>query len=438
MKGLNQIELELLCDEIQTWVGSQLQEIVASENQIALGFYHERQVQWMLFDFATQSPVFILLPGQYVRRLNKQTKPLTLFLRAHFEGKRISKIELGKDQGRVLKIFFHSEANASETNSLYLEVILFSFAKNFLAISGDKKIHFFKPKEVALQNQNSTTKAELSARSFHAIEREWLIEKGFLQDENLKLQPTDIDAKLNKLILKKSVALEKMRADILEKTSNRWSEAGEWLKLHQNLKAPTEFTKLIDAEKSLSQNILFCFSNAKEQERKLSVAKLRAEELHFEIEKLKKSLDQADHLRRPQAQPPIKKSFLQKLGAQARTLKLDENLQAFIGKSAKDNLDILRRAQAFDFWMHLRDTPSAHVVIRRTRDRQVSELEFRKIAQWLIAENFGKKAKEKAGESFDLIICECRFVKPIKGDKLGRVHFQNDHTLRIKFDPNMH
>ena len=109
MKGLNQTELEQICDEIQTWVGAQLQEILAGENHIALGFYHHQKVQWMMFDFATQSPVFLILEDNQVRRLAKQTKPMTLFIRAHFEGKRLSRIELAKDQGRVLQLGFHTE-----------------------------------------------------------------------------------------------------------------------------------------------------------------------------------------------------------------------------------------------------------------------------------------------------------------------------------------
>ncbi len=433
MKGLNQAELEHICDEIQTWVGAQLQEVVASDSHIALGFYHRQKVVWMMFDFAPSAPVFLLLQGDQVRRLSKKTKPLTLFIRAHFEGRRIARIELAKDQGRVLQIYFHAESRFQEFK---IEVILFSYAKNLIASAIEKKISFFKPKEVVIRDEHFGRDANLSVRSFQTIENEWLIEKGLVQGDNRNAQPNEKLEKLKKMIQKKTTALEKMQSDIFEKNKNQWSEVGEWMKLHQNLKAPEEYIKQIDLDKTLSQNITSCFTKAKDQERKILVAQERAAILKTEIEKLKRDLQQDERstidLPRTSNQP--KKNFLQKVGAQARTLKIDENLQAYIGKSAKDNLDILRRAQPFDLWLHLRDIPSAHVVIRRTRERQVSDLELRKIAQWLIAENFGKKAKTKSGESFDLIICECRHVKPIKGDKLGRVHFQNDRTLRIKFE----
>ncbi len=427
MKGLNQTELEQICDEVQTWVGAQLQEVVASESHIALGLYHHQKVQWMMFDFATQSPVFLLLDDSAVRRLAKQTKPVTLFMRAHFEGKRISRIELAKDQGRVLQIFFHSESDEYS-----VEVILFSYAKNFIAKAGDKKMSFFKPKEVSKQETTPVVEIKPSARSFHSIQSEWLLAKGLVRGENLKAQPDEKREKLKKVIQKKTIALEKMKLDLETKSTSRWGEVGEWLKLHQSLNVPQELLEFIDSEKSLSQNISICFQKAKDQERKMNGAKERILTLSLEVKELTQKLDRDEPV--DNKAPVPKKNFLQKLGAQARTFKVDENLQAYIGKSAKDNLDILRRAQPFDLWLHLRDIPSAHVVIRRTRDRQVSDAEFRKIAQWLIAENFGKKAKDKAGEFFDLIICECRFVKPIKGDKLGRVNYQNDRTLRVKFE----
>jgi predicted ribosome quality control (RQC) complex YloA/Tae2 family protein len=428
MKGLNQTELEIICEEIQTWVGAQLQEISAGENHIALGFYLEQKISWMVFDFATQSPLFLILEDGDAKRLPKHTKPLTLFLRAHFEARRILRIELALAQGRVLRIFFRG----MDGEELSLEIILFSHAKNFIATAGKKKISFFKLKDIPLNE--FAPQQEMSARSFHALRQEWLAEKGLqpkatlTRESSAAVSPQVLN--LQKMILKKSGALDKMQADLKAKVQSAWGAAGEWIKLNQSLNVPEEFSLLIDPEKSLSQNISICFQKAKDHDRKVKVAADRIKLLEEEIRKLNLKLRQPFVA----AAPLEKKSFLQKVGAQARTLKIDEGVQAYIGKSAKDNLDILRRAQAFDLWLHLRDVPSAHVVIRRTKGRVVTDAELRKIAQWLIAENFGKKSKEKSGEFFDLIVCECRFVKPIKGDKLGRVNFQNDRSLRVKFE----
>ncbi len=429
MKGLNQAELEQICSETQTWVGSQLQDVLASETHIALGFYHQQKVHWMMFDFGTQSPVFLILDEIYVKKLKKQTKPMTLFIRAHFEGKRISKIELAHDQGRVLRIFFHTD----QFDLLSFEVILFAFAKNFIAVAGKKKMSFLKPKEIAHQENSSFAVANIEVRSFQTISQEWLNEKGLSGEKQNKSGDERLN-QLKKQIDKKQAALEKMQFDILQKTNAMWKGAGEWLKMNQSLDVPREFAEFIDSQKTLSQNIALCFQKAKDQERKLGVAKTRAEVLAKELEILLKTLTEAPGAKVPPIQIQPKKNFLQKVGAQARTLKLDEQLVAYIGKSAQDNLDILRRAQPFDLWIHLRDIPSAHVVIRKTRDRQVTDAEIRKVGAWLITENFGKKAKEKSGETFDLIICECRYVKPIRGDRLGRVNYQNDRTLRLKFD----
>ena len=116
--------------------------------------------------------------------------------------------------------------------------------------------------------------------------------------------------------------------------------------------------------------------------------------------------------------------------AKGRTLHL-KAATAFMGKSAKDNLKILRRANSWDYWLHLRDFPSAHVIIARPKGAVIAEEEIKKVGEWLIKESV---KKNYSGIAYEIIICECRFVKAIKGDRMGRVHFQNERVIRLKVD----
>ncbi len=122
--------------------------------------------------------------------------------------------------------------------------------------------------------------------------------------------------------------------------------------------------------------------------------------------------------------------LLKKSNAKGRKLLLAENIEAVFGKSAKDNLALLRRAQPWDLWVHLRDLPSSHLFIRRSRNKNVDHTLLLTAAKWLLNETIGKNKVIK-GDRYDVIVTECRFVKPIKGDKIGRVTFHNESTLSL-------
>ena len=117
--------------------------------------------------------------------------------------------------------------------------------------------------------------------------------------------------------------------------------------------------------------------------------------------------------------------------ARGRKFQLADDLIVYLGKNAAENLAILRKAQPFDFWVHLRDRPGAHAILRRSRGRNVTDAEFIKAGAYVAEQSLKRRASELKGESFDLLIVECRFVRPIKGDKLGRVNYTNDRVLRF-------
>ena len=125
-------------------------------------------------------------------------------------------------------------------------------------------------------------------------------------------------------------------------------------------------------------------------------------------------------------------NFLVKAEAKGRRHKIGDDLEVYVGKSAADNLAILRRAQPFDYWLHLRERPGSHAILRRTRGRTVSDAELIEAGRWVIEQSTGQRVRELKGERFDLLIVECRFVRPIKGDRLGRVNYSNDRVIHIK------
>jgi predicted ribosome quality control (RQC) complex YloA/Tae2 family protein len=131
----------------------------------------------------------------------------------------------------------------------------------------------------------------------------------------------------------------------------------------------------------------------------------------------------------PAPAPKRAGNILQKTNAKGRTLVLDGGATAFIGKSAADNLALLRKARAWDYWMHLRDEPGAHAIVHRERNQSISDDEFRKVARWLAKESSASK-KGMSGV-FVVVMTECRFVRPIKGDRLGRVNYHHGREISV-------
>ncbi|RYZ75002.1 MAG: DUF814 domain-containing protein, partial [Proteobacteria bacterium] len=238
------------------------------------------------------------------------------------------------------------------------------------------------------------------------------------------------EAKWKKAISKKEQALVRMSEELALKTSGQHRALGEWLKANGDVHAvPVEWLELVDKDKSLSWNIEHAFHRAKENERKSEGTKARIALVAQELEDLKKNGP-----RKFDTEAREKKagtSLLGRADAKGRRHTIGD-LDVYVGKSAADNLALLRKAQAFDLWLHLRDQPGSHAILRRTRGRNVTDQELREAGTWVIEQTTGKRARELAGEKFDLLIVECRYVRPIKGDKLGRVNYTNDRVMSIK------
>lgn len=101
-----------------------------------------------------------------------------------------------------------------------------------------------------------------------------------------------------------------------------------------------------------------------------------------------------------------------------------------MGKSAQDNVDLLRKSRAWDIWLHLKDYPSAYAILHRQKGQAVSDQTVLVAAKWLIKEGIGAK-KNLSGSKLSVVFVETRHVRPMKGDKLGRVTYHNAREILI-------
>lgn len=415
MKGWSVSELDNIVASLRPLVGARLQEVQTSDDDLILGFYTPQGMLWLWIDLNATKPCLLPwteLPLQVPPRKN----PLHLFLRAHFDGKVLRGVERPEHKGRVVLLTFGENRQ--------LEIRLFPHGRNVLARADEKQIAWQKPKD--LGESPDTKEPGLLTRSLDQLRDEWLAARGGKGKAKTK---KDVRGRLEVEIAKKKKALVKVSEELSRKREMPWKQIGDWLKANQSLDVPKEWEPFVDKRRKLSWNIEECFTKAREVEGKLYGTEKRLLLLREEILQLEKKLSGPLSL----SSSPLKPAQpLTDAGATGRTLRLSDELTLISGKSAQDNLKLLRKARAWDYWFHLRDVPSSHAILFRNKNTTVSEKFVQQAVEWYVRQHFGAKYKEHAGEKVQVQMAECRFVRPIKGDKLGRVTFQNERVITFQ------
>ncbi len=94
------------------------------------------------------------------------------------------------------------------------------------------------------------------------------------------------------------------------------------------------------------------------------------------------------------------------------------------GKSAKGNQSLLKIGQPYDFWLHSKDGPSAHAIIRRTHAAE--EISENTIVEAAVL--VGQKSWQRYDAKAEIMVSLLCHVHPIKGAAAGTVRV--DKILR--------
>ncbi|MCB0386266.1 MAG: hypothetical protein KDD43_12810, partial [Bdellovibrionales bacterium] len=300
------------------------------------------------------------------------------------------------------------------------------------AKEGGKEIWWKKPQ--ALPPQQSQEGPSEDGRSLEEMVQDWWIGK-FPSKADVtqsSYSQRDSEKEIKRELGRKQRAIGKIEADLKKNREIVWRQVADWIHQHQNLNVPEEWAKFVDQEQTFSWNLERCYQKAKDLKSKREGTIERLHLLQAEVEALK-----AGEL--PIKPGPEFKGKIKEKNSgrqvKARKLQLGDQFVAYVGKSAKDNLQLLRQARAWDLWLHLRDYPGSHCIIQRNKGETVPESLLREASQWVARATFGRKAEQKQGEKLTVLFAECRHVRPIKGDKMGRVTFRNETTLTIEFAP---
>ncbi len=420
MKPLTISELDKIVNHLQGLLGGTVQEVRTSGGGVGLKIW-KRGAFWIWVEMNPKLPLLFPLPEAPTKK--SIVKPTGLFLRSHAVGKIVNSIQRLENLGRVVEIDL-LQNNGDECK---IEIRLLPGGQNLIAKSSGKQISWFKVKDLGdLRDDYFQPKNRPSTeRSIEEIRSEWT---------SLKARTKGVVSGISHrqmTIEKKCKVLQRVKEELSLKDSSKWREAGEWLKCHGLKSIPHELSDFVDSSQTLAWNIEFVFKKAKEIEQKRLRTIERIRQLESELADLQS-----------QEEVPSKddetvgniagrsKSWYEKLGIKTRKLMVGSYV-VFMGKNAKDNLQLLRKSQPWDLWIHLKDYPSAHAILHKKRGDTPGPEDLKKVAQWIIKESFHNRETLRSMGQFEVIATECRFVTPIKGDRLGRVTFRNESTFKV-------
>lgn len=429
--------VEYFSDEL---CNSQLQDVMSTEEGLVLSFYRfskNPKMYYLVFDLDKSYPFCGLFDHNPWSKY-KKTKPVSLFLNAHAKNNYLKNIEVFENLGRVLKLNFEDDCE--------VEFRLIPRQTNLLIKQGKKTISWYPAKVLAqndlrytknneIENSNESFSLDGSEiRSISFMMEQWLRFKGVRStaEATQTLNPFEKWKKnKEKDLQKKKKAISAVKEQIDKFKNEEWYQIGEHLKVSGFKNIKPEWSMYVDFGNSVAINMQNCFEKAKAAKVKIKGASARLSILQREVEALSDlTIEKFEQFLLLQNSKPNNASY-RKVEGRLRKNQIEESkLVAYMGKSATDNLDLLRRSKPHDLWLHLKDYPSAHAVIHRQKDQKVSDSDIHKMASWLVKEGLSDKIRQGGGK-YLVVIVECRHVKPLKGDKLGRVTYQNAREILI-------
>lgn len=438
MKSFSYAELVHFSEHLNSELtGSQLQEVWTYDQGLVMQFY-SRQELFLWIHCFNPMPMMGLLKSRPA--WHKKQKPLGLFLNSHAKNLRWLNSFVRIEKGRVVEVQLSSPQKSCE-----LEIQLIPRAMNILVQSEGKKISWNKPRELPQSDNLENVQESKQKKENFDSQTDWFqISEAFYQ---ATIEKKEVVSKVSKdprirALEKKQKALSEMQSIDFDEKILRWIELGEALKFPDfgDDSVLKKFEEIYDSKLSRSQNRENAFAKAKALKAKKEGHLSRIQILKQQIEELTSALNQPEqnflskneessHLNKSQI---LLKKTMKKVDFRGRKQLISEKVEAFMGKSGKDNLALLRMAQSSDLWMHLKDEPSAHVILMKPKSYQLTLGEIEKAAKWLFKETINSKKRIAAG-TYEFVVVECRYVRPIKGDKLGRVTYHHPQFYRFAF-----
>ena len=434
MKSLNYLEIQSIVEMINEKVAlSPMQDVYCVDEKLSFGFYKDRNVHWIIIDLNQTWP-FIGLFDQPFRTGPKTVKPVTLFVQSRFKNRLLKTIQIKNEGDRVIEFIFDDSATW-EFRAIPKQV-------NFTCTDNRKSVSWNKLQTLSTESaahRMEQIKDSLEVRSIKSIFTFWQrinVDFEKKQDQSQTVSVYDKWKKQReKDFIKKSQALEKLNAQVNNPLVKTYKLIGEHLKTNGYKNLELEWPKLIDLKLRVSENIEVCFQKAKQLQSKSVGAQKRIEVLRQEMNSIKNTSPEAfeteiEHKRTKTKTNQLAPRGNNQISARKKVIDEAQEIYCYMGKSAQENVKLLKTAKSWYIWLHLKDYPSAYAIVFYAKNLKLSDSHIRDAAKWLVEESF-KNKKEIPGYKVKVVFTECRHIKLVKGDRLGRVTYSLAKELVI-------
>jgi hypothetical protein len=432
MKALSQSEISQIAIDLQQHVGWFLQEIVGSESHLGMKLYGGASV-WLWIDLNPATPLLLTL-HKIPDWFQKQKKPIHQFLHTHGRGMRLVQLRVEAAMGRVLTLEF---AGGPKTVRVTVSFIP-HFANVEVRVSdpGDepKSVFWRKPKELPSKrsDQPLEIKEPPAVRRLSELAEQWGTKKG----------ERKASTEIKDSVLQFQAELERKKRILsqLQRGSNQ-NEEGKWRQLGDKLKvggfAGLTKDELNELEsRNLAQEINFCFSQAKKAKEKMHGNQERLLAITEEIardEALLAANDVDEMSARLRRHNSTAKNKPRESDARKnyRTYLSSNSYEVRIGKSGVDNLALLREAQPWFLWLHVRDAPGSFGIIPMQKGTELPRADLLELAHHVVIASLPVKQRSAARGRFEVLCAQCRFVRPMKSAKPGMVTYSDESVLVV-------
>ena len=406
MRTQTEAELDLIINEMGDLAGFEIRQFRYNEKAFQIQFSNGSTLWWLTFSLKPGNP-YIFATDERLHLVKSLKKPLGQFFKTHFIGLSVEKLQRLANKGRVLEI---------QLGGGLIELLLVPGRVNIELRAEGKVVFAFKPSPLkehdSEMKQNLANSQKRNAQFFFDL---W--QSRMSKTQNRESQD------LEKTLRKKKEGLLKMQERLEQQQESEWESLGEFLKNNQSLfEVPEPLAKKINHQESLSWNIENAFNQSKKNKAKWRGTLTRIEALKQEIA----DLERGGASSKRKAQRP---SLLQQAKLKGRTLSLAEG-RLFIGKSGKENLQLLRKAKPWYFWLHIKDYPGAYGILERNKGQNISHSSLLQASLAVARQSLPKGADGY----FEVLYAECRYVRPIKGAKSGQVTYSNEKIITVKVE----
>lgn len=404
-----------------------------------------------------------ILPGQEYVAPPSQNKLNPLHIDADTFIKKID-FNSGKIDRQILNILMGISPIVSETiaNQAYLgdlekykEVytnfqnqIVQNHFKPFIIIGPKEDFHVLEDIEPSLEKHYFNTVSEM-LDTFYRGKAERDRVKG-LSGDLLRFLKNERDKNIRKL---------KKHEQTLKKASKKdeYQKKGELLTAHLHLVSPGDasvevidyydpdqntMTIELDPQKSPSQNAQFYYKQYQKLKKSEEIVQIEIEKTKSEIEYFDQLITQLE-LAREQDVEEIREELIEQgyLKQRKREKKKTKEIQLdyykatdgteiIVGRNNKQNEYLTNRlANRNDVWLHTKDIPGSHVIIRSQSPSEETIIEAATIAA------FYSKAKQSSTVPVDYTFV--KHVRKPKGAKPGYVIYDNQKTVYVTPEANL-